>query len=77
MKNCIFCIFRDINEKTGNPGCLSKKGIPNTELPTRMKYIDVDTNLKCEGFKENELSGIFNRLNSGISNAFKILENGE
>lgn len=77
MKNCIFCLFRDINEKSGRPECINKKGIPNPELPTRMKYLDVNTNLNCDGFKENELSRIFNRLNSGISNAFKILENGE
>lgn len=72
MSNCIFCKHREI--EAGKTKCTSRKGISNAELGNRIKWSSSNTDLHCNGFRENELSGIFNRLNSGLDAAIELLK---
>jgi hypothetical protein len=70
--NCIFCKHREIDN--GKPKCTSKGGISNAELHTRMKYLDKDTDLNCSGYRPNDFSNIFKKLETGLSDAFNLIK---
>jgi hypothetical protein len=72
MKNCIFCKHREIDN--GKVKCTSRKGISNSELSNRIKWSNPNTDLNCGGFRPNELSGLFDKLGSGLDKAFELLK---